>query len=61
CGTDATAFAMLAGLYTPFFASELRARGERFGNLVAYADRLMARFYPAFPWAADAPLEIQAA
>jgi len=61
CGTDATAFAMLAGLYTPFFASDLRAHGERFGNLVAYADRLMARFYPAFPWAADAPIEVQAA
>lgn len=54
CGTDATALAMLAGLYTPFFESELRARAERLGNLVAYADRLMAQFFPEFDWGCEA-------
>ncbi len=49
-GVDATAFAMLASLLTPFFESPLRRRAERFPNLVAYVDRLMARFYPDFAW-----------
>ena len=49
-GVDATAFAMLAGLLTPFFESPLRHRAERFPNLVAYVDRMMARFYSGFPW-----------
>jgi glutathione S-transferase len=46
CGTDATAFGALAGLLTPFFESPLRHRAEQFGNLVAYVDRMMARYYP---------------
>ena len=41
---------MLAALLTPFFESPLRRRAERFPNLVAYVDRLMAQFYPDFPW-----------
>ena len=49
-GVDAIAFAMLAALLTPFFDSPLRRRAERFPNLVAYVDRLMAQFYPDFPW-----------
>src|SRR5271167_3328594 len=43
CGTDASAFGMLAGILTPFFASELRQRTEQFGNLTAYVDRMMRR------------------
>jgi glutathione S-transferase len=50
CGTDATAFAVLAGLLSPFFESELRRRAEEFANLVAYADRMMAQYYPEFAW-----------
>lgn len=54
CGADATALAMLAGLYTPFFPSELRTRAERLGNLVAYTDRLMLALFPAHPWGVEA-------
>src|SRR5712671_6236693 len=39
CGTDATAFGALAGILTPFFASQLRERAEQFQNLTAYVDR----------------------
>ncbi|WP_316232436.1 glutathione S-transferase family protein [Bradyrhizobium sp. SZCCHNR1051] len=50
CGTDATAFAVIAGILTPFFESELRRRTEGFANLVAYADRMMATYFPEFEW-----------
>ncbi|MFN3583492.1 glutathione S-transferase family protein [Phenylobacterium sp.] len=50
CGADATVFALLAATLTPFFSGELRRRAEGFGTLVAYVDRLMARFYPEFEW-----------
>jgi glutathione S-transferase len=50
CGTDATAFAMLAAALTPFFDSPLRRRAESYGNLVGYTDRLMREYYPAFRW-----------
>jgi len=50
CGADATVFALLAGILTPYFEGEIRRRAEGFGNLVAYVDRLMARFYPGFDW-----------
>ncbi|CCD85998.1 conserved protein of unknown function [Bradyrhizobium sp. ORS 285] len=50
CGTDATAFAVIAGILTPFFDSELRRRTESFGNLVTYVDRLMATYFPEFEW-----------
>jgi glutathione S-transferase len=54
CGTDATAFAVLAGLLTPFFNSELRRRAEGFDNLVGYVDRMMAQYYPEFVWSKQA-------
>ena len=50
CSADATVFALLAGILTPYFDGEIRRRAEGFGNLVAYVDRLMARFYPEFVW-----------
>jgi glutathione S-transferase len=50
CGTDATAFATLAGILTPFFSSQLRQRTEQFGNLTAYVDRMMLQYYPDFAW-----------
>jgi glutathione S-transferase len=53
CGADATAFAMVAGILTPFFTSPLRERTEQFGNLASYADRMMCRYYPDFAWAAQ--------
>ena len=51
CGMDATAFAALAGILTPFFSSTLRSEVERFENLTAYVDRLMLQYYPEFAWA----------
>ena len=50
CGADATVFALLAAVLTPYFEGELKRRAEGFGTLVAYVDRLMARFYPEFDW-----------
>jgi glutathione S-transferase len=51
CGTDAITFAMLAGLMTPFFDSNLRRRALGYDNLVAYVTRMMETFYPEFSWA----------
>ena len=50
CGTDATAFAMVGGILTPYFSSPLCERARQFGNLVAYVDRMMERYYPDFVW-----------
>ena len=52
CGTDATAFAVIAGILTPFFECEIRKRAFGFSNLVAYADRMMRIYYPEHAWAA---------
>lgn len=49
-GVDATAFAMLAAIMTPFFDSPLRREAESYPRLVAYVGRMMAQFYPAHPW-----------
>ena len=51
CGLDAVATAMLAGLLTTFFESPLRRTAESFDNLVAYAARMMRRYYPDHDWA----------
>jgi glutathione S-transferase len=56
CGADATVFAMLAATLTPYFDGELKRRAEGFGTLVAYVDRLMARFYPEFEWDLEQPV-----
>lgn len=50
CGTDATAFAVLAGLLTPFFDSPLRRRAETYTNLVDYTDRMMDEYFPDHSW-----------
>jgi len=50
CGTDATAFGVLAGILTPFFDSKLRTRAEGFENLAAYVERMMQQYYPDFAW-----------
>ena len=49
-GIDATAFAMLAAITTPFFDSPLRREAESYPRLTGYVGRMMARFYPAHPW-----------
>lgn len=54
CGADAAMLGMLSALYAPQFPCELRTRAERLGNLVAYADRLMARFFPECDWGCEA-------
>jgi len=47
-GVDATAFAMISAAAAPVFASPLRDFAESKANLIAYRDRLMREFYPAF-------------
>jgi len=48
CGADATLFAMLAGILTPFFESKLRDSALGHKNLVAYSERMMQHYYPEF-------------
>ncbi|MEI9990847.1 MAG: glutathione S-transferase family protein [Rhizomicrobium sp.] len=48
CGADATAFAMLAAILTPFFTSGVRDAASGHDNLVAYSGRMMGQYYPAF-------------
>jgi glutathione S-transferase len=50
CGADAAAFAVTAGILTPFFVSPLRERAQQFDNLIAYVDRMMGKYYPEFAW-----------
>ena len=49
-GVDATAFAMLAAVMTPFFDSPLRCRALDYRNLVAYVERMMALHFPEHAW-----------
>ena len=49
-GVDATAFAMLAGILTPFFESPLRQKALSHANLVAYTGRMMKELFPEHPW-----------
>ncbi|WP_266171688.1 glutathione S-transferase family protein [Dyella subtropica] len=58
---DATAFAMLAGVLTPFFTSPLRDAAEHYPNLVAYTDRMMQRYFPDQPWTTQASQNARAA
>jgi glutathione S-transferase len=48
CGADATAFAFLAGGLPEIFESPLQKKLARTSNLVAYHDRMLAEFFPAF-------------
>lgn len=47
CGADASAYAFVAGLLCPVFETALRTQVERHANLLAYATRMQARYYPA--------------
>ncbi|MES2029259.1 MAG: glutathione S-transferase family protein [Pseudomonadota bacterium] len=49
-GVDATAFGVLAGILSPLFPSLLQRQLQRYGNLVAYVDRVMAEYYPEHVW-----------
>lgn len=48
CGADATAFAFIAGGLTPVFEMPARDHAQSLPNLVAYRDRMMAKYYPEF-------------
>jgi len=48
CGADATVFAFVAGGMAPVFDAPLRTQLENTPNLVAYRNRMMAQYYPAF-------------
>jgi glutathione S-transferase len=45
---DAMAFGMLAGILTPWFDTRIRDEALSHKNLVAYHDRMMMQYYPAF-------------
>ena len=45
---DATAFAMVASVATPFFDAPLTRAARGYANLLAYSERMMARYYPSF-------------
>ncbi len=47
-GADATAFGLLAGALCPLFESKVRDAAEANPNLVAFKDRMMAKYYPDF-------------
>ena len=48
CGADATAFAFIAGGLPDLFDSPVQKKLAATPNLVAYRDRMMAEFFPAF-------------
>jgi glutathione S-transferase len=48
CGADATLFAFIASAKPTMIESPLRDRIEATSNLVAYRDRMMAQYFPAF-------------
>jgi glutathione S-transferase len=52
CGADATVFAFIAGTLCSTFDSPLRTKLEATPNLRAYAQRMMAEYFPAFAQAA---------
>lgn len=46
CGVDASIFAQLASVLTPFFDSPVRDAASCHANLVAYTDRMMSLYFP---------------
>lgn len=49
-GSDATAFAFVAGLLCPLVETPVRDAAQAHGNLVAYAARMAQRYYPDHVW-----------
>jgi glutathione S-transferase len=54
CGVDATIFSFIAGFLSRQFNSPIREATEKHGNLVAYCERMMRRYFPAFAKGAHA-------
>jgi glutathione S-transferase len=50
CGADAIAFAVIAGVLTPFFDSPLRRKVRQFANFSGYVERMMTQFFPEHAW-----------
>jgi len=48
CGADATVFAWVAGCLVPPLDSPVRDKMAGMANLVAYNQRMMKEFFPAF-------------
>ena len=48
CGADASLFGLLAGVTSPLFEGVVRDACLAHQNLIAYRDRMMARYYPDF-------------
>jgi glutathione S-transferase len=47
CGADATVFAFIVGVLSPYFTSPMRPFAERHANLTVYCDRMRREFYPS--------------
>lgn len=54
-GADASLFGCITAAATPFFDTPIRDAVTRHPNLIAYRDRMMARFYPELAAAELAP------
>ena len=48
CGADAAVFAFMAGVLSPSWESPVRDAAVSKPNLVAYRDRVMSEYFPAF-------------
>jgi glutathione S-transferase len=46
CGADATVYAFMSGVLTPFFESSTRSIALEHRNIVAYCERMKRRFHP---------------
>lgn len=48
CGADASIFAQIVSALSPWFESSVRDAAASHANLVAYGERMMARYFPDF-------------
>jgi len=48
CGADAALFGMVANILCPVFETPIRQAAESHANLVAYNQRLMKQYFPAY-------------
>jgi glutathione S-transferase len=55
CGADATVFPFMAHALCPLFETAILTCAVQRPNLVAYRDRLMAQYFPAFADTAASP------
>ncbi|HTE41354.1 MAG TPA: glutathione S-transferase family protein [Steroidobacteraceae bacterium] len=46
CGADATVFAFVVSLLSPYFNSQIRPHALRHANLIAYRDRMLREYFP---------------